>query len=169
VSKLIKHIAQAALAALGVLFIRSMSTIEGGMRADTWEWSIFVDDVNMGVWDAKEGGDVDSDSSSYKPGGMAEQYSLGGSSTTENLTFRRNYRLGRDHPASQRLIDSAGKAKVRAVGQPLDHDGNAWGVPFTYSGTLKRVSFPDHDSTSTDPAMVEIEVTVTGKPTGMRR
>lgn len=149
--------------------LSAMSTIEGGMRADTWEWTLNINGINYGVWDEKTGGEVDSDQTSYKPGGMARPYSLGGSKTVGNLVLRRNYRLGRDHPASQRLIDWAGKAKVRAVGQPLDHDGNAWGDPFTYNGVLKRVSFPDHNSTSNDPAMIELEIVPDGYPTGMVR
>jgi hypothetical protein len=140
-----------------------------GARADTWEWSIYVNGINMGVFDAKEGGEVDSDQSQYKPGGMNPPYSLGGSRTTGNLTFRRNYRLGRDHPASQRWIDWAGKANVRCVGVLLDHDGNAYGDPITYIGTLKRVTLPTHDSSSNDPSMLEIEIVPTGFPTGMTR
>lgn len=138
-----------------------------GLRADTWEWSLFVNGVNYGVWDQKEGGEVDSEDNTFRPGGMGEQYSLGGEATTGNLTLRRNYRLHRDHPKSQTLINGVGRAKIRAVGQPLDHDGNPWGDPFTYSGVLKTVSFPTHDSNSRDASMLEVVVTITGRPTGM--
>lgn len=162
---MIKFVGNLLVMALGLFLSRAQ--ISGAMRADTWEWSVFVNGINMGVWDAKDGGEVDSDQQSYKPGGMAAPISLGGSKTVGNLTLRRNYRLGRDHPNSQRWIDWSGKANVRAVGQPLDHDGNAWGDPFTYNGTLKRVTFPTHDSMANDAAMIEIEVTVAGYPTGM--
>lgn len=141
------------------------TVIEGAMRDDTWEWSVYLDGVTIGVWDTKDGGEVDSDDNLFKPGGMADQYSLGGSVNVSNLTFSRNYRKGRDHPESQRLINRAGKGKIRAVGVPLDHDGVKFGKPFTYNGTLKRVAFPKHDSNSNAAAMVEIEVTVAGKPT----
>lgn len=141
--------------------------IEGATRADTWEWSLFIDGKNWGVFDAKEGGEVDSDVQVYKPGGMADPDVIGGTRSTSNVIFRRNYRLGRDHARSQALIDGAGSVVLRAVGQPLDHNKNPWGDPFTYHGIMKRVKFPDHDSQATDPAMLEIEATIAGFPTGM--
>lgn len=151
-----------------VLFVARLNAIMG-MRADTWEWTVHINGINFGVWDEKTGGEVDSNQTAFNPGGMARPYSLGGTKTIANLVLRRNYRLGRDHPASQQLIDFASKAKVRAVGQPLDHDGLAWGTPFTYNGTLKRVAFPDHNSQASDASMVEIEIVIDGYPTGMSR
>jgi hypothetical protein len=149
------------------------TTIEGGMRADMWEWTLFIElpgviaTPNFGVWDVKEGGDVTANVTTYKPGGMMPAYVLGGTKETENVTFRRNYRRERDHARSQKYIDAVGFATVRAVGQPLDQKGNPWGDPLTYRGTLNRLSLPDHDSTSEDPAFVELEVTIKGLPTGM--
>jgi hypothetical protein len=136
-------------------------------RDDTWEWSVTINDKPYGVWDTKTGGEVESDEQTYKPGGMADPISLGGSVNVGNLIITRNYRLQRDHEKSQDLINVVGKAKVRAVGKALDRDGNSYGKPFTYNGTLKRVTFPTHDSTSNAAAMIEIEITVAGKPTGM--
>lgn len=162
-----KFLSSFFLPALALFAVRLNTII--GMREDTWEWSVHIGGINFGVWDEKTGGDVDSTQSAYNPGGMARPYGLGGTRTVANLVLRRNYRLGRDHPASQKLIDMAGKATVRAVGQPLDHDGNAWGTPFTYNGVLKRVAFPDHNSQASGPSMVEIEIVIDGYPTGMSR
>jgi hypothetical protein len=136
-------------------------------RADTWRVTVGVNGIHTGVWDVKEGGDVDSNELTYKPGGMVDPISLGGSRTVNNVTLRRNYRLGRDHSVSQRWLNWAGKGKVVVTQQPLDEDGNSWGSPIVYQGTLKRVKLPDHDSQSSDAAMIEIEVTVSGIPTGM--
>lgn len=140
-----------------------------GLRADTWEWTVWVNDKFLGVFDEKDGGEVDSDDQIFKPGGMADPYSLGGTPTTGNLTLRRNYRLSRDHPRSQELINAVGSGKVKATGQPLDRTNanHAWGDPFTYIGTLKTVTFPSHDSRSNEPSMIELVITITGKPTGM--
>lgn len=136
-------------------------------RADTWDVRVTIGDRNLGTWDQQEGGDVDSEEFTYKPGGMADPESLGGSKTVENVTLRRLYRLNRDHIISDWLIRQAGRADVVITKQPLDTDGNAWGSPLVYRGTLKRVGFPDHDSGSSDAALVEIEVTTDGLPTGM--
>jgi hypothetical protein len=136
-------------------------------RADTWLITVGVNGIHTGIWDVKEGGDVDSNELTYKPGGMVDPISLGGSRNVNNVTLRRNYRLGRDHSQSQRWLNWVGKGSVVITQQPLDQDGNAWGKPIVYNGTLKRVKLPDHDSSSSDAAMIEIEVTVSGIPTGM--
>ena len=141
-------------------------------RADTWFVTVTLNGQALGeginaAWDVKEGGDVDSAELTYKPGGMADPISLGGSRNVNNVTLRRGYRLARDHAHSQRLINQAGRGKIVITQQPLDRDGVAYGVPITYKGILKRVKFPDHDSNSNDAALVEIEVTISGMPTGM--
>lgn len=136
-------------------------------RADTYRITVGVNGIHTGVWDVQEGGDIDSNELTYKPGGMADPISLGGTKNVNNLTLRRNYRLGRDHAVSQRWINWVGKGKVRITKQPLDIDGNAWGKPIVYNGVLKRVQFPNHDSNSSDAGLLEIEVTVEGFPTGM--
>jgi hypothetical protein len=135
-------------------------------RADTWRVTLSLNGINFGVFDVKEGGDVDSDETTYKPGGMEDPVGLGGSRTVENVTLRRLYRLGRDHEQSQRLIDFTGKARAVITVQPLDIDGNTWGRPIVYRGVLRRVSFPDHDSNSGDAALLELEITIDGLPTG---
>jgi hypothetical protein len=143
--------------------------MEGATRSDTYEVSVSIAGINFGVWDQLEGGDVDSEELTYRPGGMKDPVSLGGSRTVENFTIRRLYRLGRDHIESDRLIQWVGKAQVVAVKQPLDIDANAWGKPITYRGILKRVSFPDHNSESNDAGLLELECTTDGIPTGMPR
>lgn len=148
------------------------TTITGATRQDTWHITVAIPGITFGpglgeTWDQQEGGDVDSDELTYKPGGMADPVSLGGSRNVQNLTLRRIYLLGRDHRNSQKLIDAAGKALVTVTKQPLDHDGNVFGQPIVYRGKLKRVAFPTHDSRGNDAALLEIEVTVDGIPTGM--
>lgn len=144
-----------------------------GTRQDTWQVSVWVEDVGnpnrpmmpLGTWDKKSGGEVDSEEYTYKPGGMAETVSLGGSKNVGNVTTSRLYRLVRDHQdLTQRFINGVGKARVRLAQQPLDVDGNSFGRPIVYNGTLKRWTPPEVDSEGTDPAMVEIEVTIEGQP-----
>lgn len=155
---------------LGVsILVARVASLEGATRADTYAVHVFINDIDFDLFDQMEGGDVDSEETKYKPGGMRPPVSLGGSRTVENVTLRRNYRLGRDHIESDRLIGWAGKADVEMHKQPLTHEGIAWGKPIVYRGTLKRVSFPDHNSESNDAGMLEIEVTVDGYPSGMPR
>jgi hypothetical protein len=118
----------------------------------------------MGVWDKKTGGKVDSNITQYLPGGMAPQVSLGGTKTTENVTLERLYRLQRDHTKMQKWINQAGKGRVVIHQQPLDIDGNSFGAPIVYNGTLKSVTPPEHDSTSSNAAMISIEVVVDAQP-----
>lgn len=144
-----------------------------GTRQDTWQISLWVEDVGnpnrpmmpLGTFDKKSGGEVDSEEYKYKPGAMAESISLGGTKNVGNVTTSRLYRLVRDHQdLTQRLINGVGKARVRMAQQPLDIDGNAFGRPIVYNGTLKRFTPPEHDSESADPALYEIEITVEGQP-----
>jgi hypothetical protein len=136
-------------------------------RADTYDVTVTINGIRFGTFDKMEGGDIDSEEYTYKPGAMAEPISMGGSRNVENVTVRRLYRLGRDHLTTQRLIDWVGKAEVVISKQPLDTDGNVFNAaPIVYTGTLKRVGFPDVDSESTDPGLFEIETTIDGMPTG---
>lgn len=140
---------------------------EGQTRLDTYNITVTIAGQNLGTWDADEGGTIDSDSSSYRPGGMADPVSLGGTKTVEDVTLRRLYRLGRDHHISQRYIDWAGHAFVNISKQPLDIHGNKWGKPLVWNGILKSVKFPSHDSQSSEAGLIEIVVTIEGFPTGM--
>jgi hypothetical protein len=137
----------------------------GPTRQDTYNVHVSVDGTNLGTWDKLTGGEVDSDEYKYKPGGMAPPVSLGGTRNVGNLTVSRLYRLARDHDRAQWMINRAGSARVVVSKQPLDIDGNVYGRPIVYRGTLKRVTFPEHDSESNNPGLLEIEVTVGGYPT----
>lgn len=118
--------------------------------------------IIKGVWDTKTGGQMDSEERVYHPGAMAEAISLGGRRTPENVTLSRLCLVGRDWEAIPSLLAVVGRARVTVADHPLDFDGNAIsGIHvLTYNGTLKRVQPPEHNSESSDPAMIEIEVTV---------
>jgi hypothetical protein len=133
-------------------------------RQDTYQVTVKIGDTKYGVWDKLSGGEVDSEEFKYKPGGMLPPVSLGGSKNVGNITISRLYRLGRDHTKAQDLINAVGKAVVTVTKQPLDVDGNAYGVPIVWNGILKRVTFPEHDSESSSPGLIEIEVTPEGYP-----
>jgi len=136
-----------------------------GLRADNWEWSAEVAGNDIGVFDQKEGGEIDSDDSVFRPGGMHAAYSLGGPVTVTNLILRRNYRKQRDHEKSRYYILAVGRYGAKITGQPLDHAGHAFGTPFIYLGKVKRVAFPTADGNSGEASMLEIEFTIDDVPT----
>jgi hypothetical protein len=127
-------------------------------REDQYAVSVVIDARNLGIFDKMGGGEVDSDDSKYRPGGMGAEISLGGTVSVGNLNISRMYDLERDHPLAPWLLSRAGKGQCRIIKQPLDTDGNAFGAPTVYTGRLKQVSLPDVDSESSDAGMLGLEV-----------
>jgi hypothetical protein len=132
-------------------------------RQDTWDVTATLDGVDLGTWDKKDGGDIDSDDVSYKPGGMAPRISLGGTVNVANVTISRLYDLSRDQLNIHWLISRVGKGWIVVKQTPLDNDGNNNGYdPLTYQGVLKRVGPPPVDSEGTDAALLELEFVPAG-------
>jgi len=131
-------------------------------RKDMYDTMVTIDGVALGTFDTLTGGEADTDELKYKPGGMAPQLSLGGIVTVGQVVVGRIYDLQRDHSRIHWLLGRVGKGNVTVKKQPLDVDGNAFGRPLVYTGKLKRVLPPEVDSTSTDAAIVELEVTPNG-------
>src|SRR4051794_14408166 len=76
--------------------------------------------IIKGIWDKKDGGQVDSEENVYHPGAMVDPVSLGGRRTVDNLTLSRLCRVGRDWEVIPALVNAAGKADVVVADQPLD-------------------------------------------------
>jgi hypothetical protein len=132
------------------------------MRQDQYDVKVSVDGQDLGTWDKFTGGEVDSDETTYKPGGMAPRISLGGSVNVGAVTVSRLFDLTRDEPLVHWLISRAGKGQAVVSKQPLDVDGNVNGRPLVYSGKLKQVNPPEVDSESSDAALVALEMTPAG-------
>lgn len=126
-------------------------------REDQYSVTVNIDNTDLGVFDKLTGGEIDSEESKFRPGGMASQVSLGGYKTVSNLTVSRLYDLARDHLKVQFLLERVGKGSATISKQPLDVNGNPFGAPIVYTGKLKQVKLPDHDSESADAAMIELE------------
>mgnify|MGYP000981747695 CR=1 FL=1 len=130
-------------------------------REDQYNVTVRIEGLanpNLGTFDTFSGGEVDSEETKYRPGGMAAQVSLGGSKSVGNVTVSRLYDLSRDHPIVAALIALAGRANMTVTKQPLNVDGSASGAPLVYTGKLKAVTPPDHNSESSDAAMIELEM-----------
>lgn len=135
------------------------------MRQDQYAVTFNVDNVDLGVWDKLSGGEIDSEETKYKPGNMGPHVSLGGSVEVGTLTVSRLYTLAMFHGGDDRihwLIGRAGKGQCTLNRQPLDADGNAYGRPLVYTGTLKSVNPGEIDSESSDALLIECEVTPAG-------
>jgi len=134
-------------------------------RQDQYSVHVIVDGQDTGVWDKMTGGAVDSEESTYKPGGMAPSKVLGSTTETGTVTVSRLYDLNRDHNGLvQTLLATAGRARVSINKQPLDVNGVPFGSPLTYNGVLKSCAPPEVDSESADAALLAIEVSIEGIP-----
>jgi hypothetical protein len=131
-------------------------------REDTWLITCAVDGRDLGVFDTKSGGELDSEEAKYKPGGMAGEISLGGSRTFGNLTIARYCDYVRDWPVIKWLASRVGAGRGAIGLTPLNVNGERAGDPLTYSGTLKTTTPPDLDSTGTDAAILTLEFTIDG-------
>ena len=133
------------------------------MRKDQYQVTVKVDGIGeLGIFDSMTGGENDSDEQKYRPGGMANPISLGGAVTMGNVTVSRLYVLERDHAIMHQLLSLVGVAGITASKQPLDTNKVPYGRPLVYRGKIKQITPPDHDSTSSDPAVFDIEFVPSG-------
>lgn len=144
-----------------------------GTRQDTWEIIVQMGTVsgsggmhNLGIWDKKTGGDLDSDEVKYYPGNMGVVQSLGGRLVPNNLTIQRIFDRVDDSGEINRLLNGVGQARMTVTQRPLNIDGSKVGAKrVIWTGVLKRVLIPDVDSEATSAALIEIEVSVDSAPT----
>lgn len=138
-----------------------------GTRQDQFAITVEVAGNDYGYWDKKTGGELDSEEVKYYPGATPDPVSLGGRVTPGNVTVQRLYDRLDDHDKINTLLNGVGKAVVKVTQRPLDREGNGYGKRIVWNGTLKRVLVPDVDSEATSAALVEIEVTVAGRPSAV--
>lgn len=131
-------------------------------REDTYLITCAIDGRDMGVFDTKSGGELDSEEAKYKPGGMVGEISLGGSRTFGNLTITRYCDFVRDWPVLKWLAARVGAGRGSIGITPLTVNGERAGEPLVYGGTLKTTTPPDIDSTGGDAAMLTLEFTIDG-------
>jgi len=130
-------------------------------RKDRFRLTANIGGRDTGVWSQKTGGDLDSEETLFHPGGMAQPVSLGGRYTFATLTLERGYDPVADADLVRFLAQNRGRAKVQAVQQSLDVDGNAIdGARLTYAGTLKLFQPPEVDAESNDAAKLHCEFTI---------
>ena len=128
------------------------------MRTDQERVTVRVDDIDCGVFQTFSGGGTAADDTKNRPGGMGPEESLGGPVSRDAFTVGRLYKLERDHGLFKTLDAKTGSGRVVAVRQKLNKDRSAFGDPITYTGTLIKVTPPDHDSNASDRAEFSLEV-----------
>jgi hypothetical protein len=94
-------------------------------REDTWLITCSVDGRDLGVFDTKSGGELDSEEAKYKPGGMAAEISLGGSRTYGNLTITRYADYVRDWPLPPGVEAHDDLTAREVVDALFGHNGSA--------------------------------------------
>lgn len=123
--------------------------------------TISLDNVSLGVWEDRTGGDTDSNSVQHFLGGMGPRISLGGPQQVANVVCATLF--NDDIQAKSKfIIGRVGKGNIVITEQPLDDEGNAIGDPYVWPGKLKRAKVPDRNAQSNTAAQFEIEVEVSG-------
>jgi hypothetical protein len=122
------------------------------MRTDQERVTVRVDDLDLGVFQTFSGGGTAADDTKNRPGGMGPEESLGGPVSRDAFTVGRLYKLERDHPYFKTLQSKTGHGRVVAVRQKLNKNRTPFGDPETYTGTLIKVTPPDHDSNASPSA-----------------
>lgn len=106
-------------------------------------------------WAQLEGGDVESEDTKTRPGGMVDQVNLGGPRTRTDATVMRPY-TKELHPFIKPLEDVAGNGKMHITYTILDGTGSKAGPTVTLTGILKNVTRPNWNANGTGVAMLSL-------------
>lgn len=140
-----------------------------GNRTDLWVVTLSLKDPatdetrNLGEWDQKTGGEVDSEENVYTAS-RGRRVSLGGNVNVGNLVLTRNYELARDHTQLGWILGLVGRGEGAISQAPTNIAFVVKAGAIGYIGTLKRCTPPEVDSTSNDPATIELEFTIANAP-----
>ena len=127
-----------------------------GFRRDQWANTVTIDGQPFGIWDSTTGGDVTATEKKYRPGGMAPEITLGGVASVTNLKLSKLVTREDWDRMHNLMATRVGKAPMTVARQPLDADGNPYGRPLVYTGTLLIVNPGDNDSNNIDAQVWEI-------------
>lgn len=106
-------------------------------------------------WSSLKGGDLESEDTKIRPGGMVGQVNLGGPTTRTDATIERPY-TRELHPYIKTLENLAGTQGMSATYTILDVRGNVVGPTVTLRGILKNVIRPEWDANATAAAMLGV-------------
>jgi hypothetical protein len=123
---------------------------------------VSVGGVDFGYWSTKTGGEVSSSVTEVWDGGAARPSKLASPATTKNIVLSKPYRNSQDQALCKRLTGLVGIWVTTVTVQDTDASLIPVGEPTVYPGSLlMRVQPPDHDASSGDGKMLEIEFSPT--------
>lgn len=120
------------------------------LREDQWAIHVDVDGVSLPTkpWSSMEGGDIEAKGTKTRPGGMADEETLGGPQSRTDATVMIQYSNDVLHPLVPKLQQACGSRATSISYTPLDGDGNPNGETHTITGKLDTVHEPKKDSNS---------------------
>lgn len=129
--------------------------------------SLIVDNRNIGRALTMTGGELGAEDTKITPYGGSPQIPIGGSKTVGNITMR--FWVGELAGGYTDTFKFLGRCRgvpgkvAYASQQPLDANDNPYGSPLVYPGMVINVTPVQGDSGSSDPAGIEVELSV-GEP-----
>lgn len=140
------------------------------MRQDQFNVTVAVTDpdtgqhVNLGTWAKATGGDVDSTETKYRPGGGAEEITIGGAKSTSNVVVEKLCIVDVDGANIAKWMGWAGRAQCSVTFHFLTPNYSATGVSLTYQGQIKKVTPPQPDANAQGAGLITLELSVAGLP-----
>lgn len=114
-----------------------------------------------GYMSTKEGGEVAAETSQSWDGGSLKPENLSAPSTTGNVTTSKPYRPLIHGPILKTWAKQVGRLRTTVSVWDTDPDLGPVGSPQVYANALLvRLKRPDHDASSADPGMFELEFAV---------
>jgi hypothetical protein len=130
------------------------------------EWqgnaTVKVGDIDLGYFQKRTGGAVDSEEAKWGSGGMEPETARGGRRTRDNVVLTRPYSPTRDGALYARLVDLVGRGRASGTDFVLDIDGNVKDS-VAFKGVLKKIDRGDYDDTSKDQRDFIVEISADAK------
>ena len=119
----------------------------------------FASTVTPRYWATLEGGDLESEDTKTRPGGMLPQVNLGGPTTRTDCTVTRPY-TAEIHPFLTQLEALAGQGIVNVKFTVLQGNATTFpnGTTVTMQGILKNVTRPNFDANASGTAMLSLVI-----------
>lgn len=134
---------------------------QAAITIDIPDLPAFTSQLHGTSWATLEGGDIESEDTKTRPGGMIPQVNLGGPTTRNDATISRPY-TAELHPYLQPLEVLAGRSIVTIKFVILQASGSTFaghpGAVYSMGGVLKNVVRPNWDSNATGTAMLSLVI-----------
>lgn len=120
---------------------------------------VSLGEVDIGYWSTKTGGEISATTTEVFDGGSLTPTHLASPATTKNVILSKPYRNSQDQALFKRLAPLVGIWRTTVTVQDTDASLIPVGEPTVYPACLLvRIQPPDHDASSGDGKMLEIEV-----------